>query len=616
MESLIDRLSEWKFEYGTWLQALFLLPLIVLFYLLRRRAERTLVPHLPLWDVVFDRLRRKRSWSRVLLSILLQMAILAVLIVCVAGPYRERRQRIPGHSILVLDGRLGVMQIGEDGRPLEAAIRQTARRLIPSLLEEGTVSMAVAGESLFVLGLPSRDGQALEALLEESLQAKGDGAPREVLMLAADCEATARVLWITPFRFPEGMDEPTPTLRLAVIAVPGGVVDAGIASVDRASPDVLLVRVAGGGSSRRVLLLEGGKVLAAATVSPTDAGASVSIEIPRTAGPSLSVQLDPVDAFDLNDRVELSLAERMKPSVLIVSDQKSTPLDALLEAFTASGDVLDASRSARASSAELGQAAKDYDVVILAGIQSDLPLPEGRYLLLGASAPDLPFEVVSSSAAASEIVERVEGDPLIRGLDLKDWVFEQVVPVRAKPGYEVIVRGSNGPLLGRGRTPSTRFIHIGVPPDDAASTLPVSETFPVLIAAARRELAGRSGWPSPLTHRIGGVFVPETESASRTTEVSATDGQLWTLPRSDDGTGFVLPGVPGRYRARGSGTDLEVTTAVLDHPGAPKIPPPPATVYPEIPEEARKTSDRPLLCALLIALLLIEWLLYSWLVTD
>src|SRR5262245_29732851 len=91
------------FERPARLQALWLLPLVVLLHLLRRRAARLLVPHLPLWEKVLDRFRRRRRWTRVLLSILVQLVLFASAILLAAGPYREREAPGRGHTVIVAD---------------------------------------------------------------------------------------------------------------------------------------------------------------------------------------------------------------------------------------------------------------------------------------------------------------------------------------------------------------------------------------------------------------------------------------------------------------------------------------------------------------------------------
>ena len=244
----------------------------------------------------------------------------------------------------------------------------------------------------------------------------------------------------------------------------------------------------------------------------------------------------------------------------------------------------------------------------------DLPLPDGRYLLVASGAPDLPIVRDTRVRGPSEPVFVKKDDPLVRALDLSRWEIKDVAATRAKDGLEVIVRGSSGPLVSRARLPGMALIDVAVAAESRSSTWPLMAAFPLLLDAALLELSGNDGAHLRIVFAAGGecvletgtppVFVPEDGSAA-----------VETGPLSD-GTGYRVPDRPGRYRIGSGDGARAISVALLDHPGRPGAAAGGDPALTPFPERHRDRSLRYVLLVVLGVTLLLEWWLYQLALTD
>lgn len=602
-------LDQVAFRTPEWLQALWLLPLVILLYLWRRRAVRWEVPHLPLWERVLAKYRRRSRWTRTLLSILLQTAILACAIVWLAGPFVPRARPGTGHTVVVLDRSLGTRALDADGVPLSERVLGRGRELVSEALSRGTVSVAFLADEL-IARVPTTDEPSVvaEALLD--LPAPEGGRRCDRLARAAPALGDgARKAYVTPFVPSDAEVAALEDAGVLVVRAGSPVPQAGITAVTRSGTRKLAVTVAGEGPPRALRLRSGEELVARADVTPTPEGASVEIDLPAAAGPAPTLELHPADAFTPDDRAALVFPEREKVSVLVVADRPAPFLLSFLEASA----VVDRARSGQTTPAEFRDHVRDYDVVILVDGDQELPLPAGRYLLLGAGAPELPVQRERGRVGPAEPVDIRQEDPLVRALDLSSWRVERVVATKARPDLDVIVRGSRGPLVSRGARPGIKLVDVAVPPDLRASTLPKLNAFPLLLEAALVELVGLTDViRTPVFRTSGRIDLGPSEEPFLISE----SGSRLALGELADGTGFRLPPRPGRYRVGEGAEARRISTAILDHPGRPGAPLEGNATLAPFPEVPYRESLEGLVLLVLGGLLLLEWVSYAFLVTD
>lgn len=600
--------SDWaaiRFEDPRWLAGLYVLPLIVLLYFLRRPASPMVVAHLPLWQRVLASRRRRASLLRRLLELACWLAAFASAILFAAAPYEKRSLPGAGHTVVILDGSLGTAMESGDGRSLASGVRRRAEELALLAAAAGPVSLGVWNDSVRLLRTATRESALLREALAEVPLPSGGRNFAALEELAASAHPESRFVLVTPFEPPSGWTPPSRMFSAGAPWEDGAAPDrgnGGIVSVGLEGEDALLVGVDGGGG-RRIVLRAGGSKLAEVPV-PDGAGFR-EIRIPRARSLPRDVQaaLEPLDGFPLDDGAELALPPADRRAVLVAA-AGPTPF---LDAWLSSSSLVDRERSGRVEPGRLRAALQGsrYDAVILVDDEQSLPLPPGDYILLGATAPDLPMAVDGTERPA-EPVSVAKGDPLVAGLDFLGWTAEGMRRRVLRGAGDVLVDGTRGPLLARYRSGAVRVLDVAVGPDPAASTLPLLPAFPVLLDRALEEYRPSRAVAVPPVHRMGGVAhllageEPVLESAG---------GERIPLVPDPDGRGHRLPEIPGRFEAGGADARRPLTVACLDHPGRPgawlERSAPPF----EFPAREERADLRPLLAALLALALLAEGLL-------
>ncbi|MAG55581.1 MAG: hypothetical protein CMJ83_04745 [Planctomycetes bacterium] len=596
-----------RFSNPEWLPALWGLLAIVVLYLLRRRAAKMLVPHLPIWEKVLARMRRRRRWHRVLFSLVLQLLIFAAAVVLLAGPYTERGRPGRGHTIVILDRSLGTRARDAQGVPVAESVLDRGRALLAEAAAAGPTSLAFLQDGLVPMVAATEDLSRLQAVLVDPGAPRGGRDLAALVGLRAVTGEASRIVYVTPFAPPAA--SALADARITVVASALSEPNAGIVSVRREG-EGLAVRVAGKGGARSLRIVRDGRTLEEKTVTPTLAGTEVLMPVPADAGPHPDLVLDPNDAFPDDDRVPLAFPEREHLQLLVVSDTPTPWLDAFLEASV----VIDVKGSHRAGSARFREWIDDYEVVVLVDDQQDLPLPPGRYLLLGSGAPELPIVRDPRREGPAEAVRVRAEDPLVRALDLARWQITKVATTRGREGLDVVVEGSTGPLISRARTPTHRIVDVAVRPDTKVSTLPLMAAFPLLLEAALIELAGVREGAGPPVYPAGGTLVLEPGESPR---LETLDGRpLRDLRPLPDGTGWRIDMRPGRYRVGADADARAIAVAWLDHPGRPGRPLQQSGELTAFDEILERTSLRWFLLCVLLGALGLEWWLWNFRFTD
>jgi len=598
--------SAWHFGEPAWLRALYALPLVVLLYLLRRRARRFLVPHLPLWEEVLEKVHRTRPtlW-RTLLAILLQLSILGGLILVLAAPYTLKEVPEAGHTIIILDRSLGTAALDGEGVSLAERVIERGMDLRRRAATEGSVAVALLSEGeVRPLADPLGDP------LTWDLPAPAGGRPLETCaawLAELKRDAATRILLVTPF---EPGKEARSTLQAAGVTLLGvGAVPAngGIRGVTRGGGGLEVV-VDTGAIDREVRLLEGDRVVRSVEVPAGALGLRVKLALPGGGTEPSEVRLHPGDAFPLDDRAPLILEEEESIPILLVADRATPHLDAFLRASSS----IDRARSGRIGAREF-RGPEGSEVVVLVEIERDLPLPPGRYLILGGRIAGLPITSDPLGKGPAQPLSVRKEDPLVGALDLAEWAVHEMPRTRADPGVDVVVEGSLGPLISRGEKEGVRFIHLAVPPDPRASSFPLMTAFPLFLEAALKELSGRRRTAARLVLRSGGVLhlLPGEDPHL----LVPGGGRLPLLPRAS-GSGHLLPERVGRFLIAGREPPRRIALALLDHPGLPAPALAAEDPVPDLPTREEHTSLAPSLLLVLFGLLLLEWFLYQRLVTD
>jgi hypothetical protein len=586
------------FESPDWLRGLWALPLIVVFYLLRRRARRVPVPFLPFWERVFADRRRKPTLVRTLVSILLQMLTAAAILVALAGPCRDEWRAEPTPTVVVVDLSLGTRTTA-GGRTLAEITVARAREVVARAAPEGPLAIAALRAGMEPLGHAASVAEA-QTLLDRAPPPSGTRSLDALLALHAASRAGGRIVFVTPFaEGTTGLDAVT-----VVASAPGPLTNGGIRRVTFASKDGRLeATVDAAGLAREARLVDAlGSVLALAAV-PAEGG-TVTLAVPPSCPSEVAIELAPKDGFPEDDVALLALPGRGGLRVAVASDRPTPALDAALLASA----VMDEGRSGRVPLARLADVAAAFDVVVVAAAGTDVTLPEGRYFLAGALPVGAPIAAKGGMGEA-RAVRKSDSVPWLAALDVDEWRVHRMPRLEAGEGLEVLVDGTRGPLLARFRQRGADGFVLAVAPDLDASTLPLLPVFPLMLRGALLELAPRAAASGPVVHRAGGRVVMTPDEAAAVIDAG---GAPRPLRPARDGGGFELPEEPGRF----AGGTRRIATAWLDHPALPGAARTRDDPWPEVARTRSRTSFRPEVLLALLVLLAAEWCSYHGGATD
>lgn len=540
------------------LRWLVLLPLILVFYLVKRRARVAMVPHLFLWERVLGAGRRERpSRWRDLLSILLQTAIAALLIVAAAGPERTERGRGLGKTLILVENTQSMQALRADGRTRRAEARSRFEALLPDWVRRGEVIVFAAGLRTTQI-VRTRDPRAALAAVDSM-----PGPDR-----AFDPAAFARSL-------SETVESIRPDrivfIGAGAVSAPGGAAflpedaqrigvgdrtpNAGIADFRfeavgedcRAFVSLMAVESA---ADVGVRLVAGGAVLAEAQASvPEGPPLVVELQAKIAPGSFAAIELARLDgkpdSFAADDRIDFYFQPRPRARVLYVAEAYDPDI---VQALAVLDESVDPAGSGRAKpGAWRGGTA--FDLVILANVVESTPLPKGRYLLLRSYAPGLPIE----RGAESDDVRIVRQDlaaPILRGLDLRDLSIKRADRVKAGPGQNVHLEGSSGPLVLSGRSGEAEYVYLAFDTAFENTSLPQLEAFPLLFKDVIENLALPKRRLFPGFARAGAVLSAERQPERSDLEVVLRrDGETSGLPLESGGppASWRLPDVAGRF---------------------------------------------------------------------
>lgn len=487
-------LRDVRFETPRSLDALWLLPLLVVLYLLRRRASRVDVPFLPFWERVLASRRRKPSFARAVLSVLLQAAVFAAAVLALAGPYVETPAAAAARTTFVVADRTAA------AAPFSAEVAARTAAAAAEAAADGPVAL-VAWTAGGVRSVRAADEpRPLDEAVRLLPPPRGGRDPEVLARALAALDPAARVVVVTPFTVPVG----GPLARAGVVAAGAadGYRNGGIRGATR-DGDALLVRVDGA---------EGRGVVATApafgrVVVPADKGGVVHVPLAADFSGRVALELDPVDPWPEDDAAAFDVAPGRRIAVAVVSAGETPALDAALRA----SGLVDARRSGRVEPARWREAAAGFDVVVLVGRDEESPLPAGRYLLVDAAAPGLPLARVEGPAKA-RATRRAGEARWLATLDPEEWEIRKASVFAATAGADVLVEGDRGPLFVRLRRGDVDAFALTVPPTEAASTLPLLPAFPLMIRGLLEELAPAAVSPTVVAVDPAGLRPPFSEA--------------------------------------------------------------------------------------------------------
>lgn len=549
-----------------WLLGLLVLPLIVVFLLLRAPIQRIAVAHLPFLERALGRRARSTPPWRRLLELLCVLIAWSGACLWLADPFREREVPLDRDLVIVIDDSLASRARHTRGGQLLDRLRARAVALAEGRGRPPLI-LGVGG------GLHRIDGTAVDSTLgaavaERLTVGRGVADWEAALEVARRRSAEADVVFLTGER---------PSAELRSRSLPLGVwwdlveapaLGAGVKLLAASGSGTLRVEVAGAGPPRELIVAHAGREVFRGSWDPSARDALVQeVELPqdvqREGGP-ISVRLAPGDAFEEDDRAVLTWPAAPGRDVIV---GPGVGREAVL-AWARASDRVSAIREISSWTEEVLIARGDA-VRVVFGERFDRPVGPGVWWCFGASAPNLPWALDSAEPEPGEVVRVARDRALLRGLDLDAWVVSRARRMVPAEGFEALVAGARGPLLGTFERGAVRGLAAATTPAPSDGSLGLLPAFPILLDALLEEQLPGGAEEPPAVLRAGSWIPARAPGPVVGTDAS---GMRWPLEVSADGTRWRLPEIAGRLLIEGDGWSDAVDLAWLDHPGAPSSP--------------------------------------------
>ena len=163
-----------------------LIPILVLFYLLKVRRTEFEVGSTYLWQDLLRDLAAHEPWQRFHWSVLLalQLLLVAALVFAVARPFYVAQAEEVVHAVLVLDGGASMQATDIDPSRFEAA-KRSAKDTVRNLAEGSIGTVILAAEQPRVLAPSTSDRAALDRAIDSAQVTYGPTDVGQALALAS-----------------------------------------------------------------------------------------------------------------------------------------------------------------------------------------------------------------------------------------------------------------------------------------------------------------------------------------------------------------------------------------------------------------------------------------------
>ncbi|MCC6445169.1 MAG: VWA domain-containing protein [Armatimonadetes bacterium] len=536
----------------TWL--LFLVPVIVLLYLLKLRRKEMTVSSVYLWSQALKDVQANAPFQKLRRNLLLflQLLIVGLLVAGFARPFVRVRALGGKNVVVILDGSASMK--ATDVRPsrFEEA-RRTALAMVDTL-GRGDQMMVMAATSRVRILAPFTSAKAdLKAALRRAEAADTPTRLKEALTLAASVTSArpdSRIYLLSDGAARDLEAMPPLPGTLSFVRIGRRADNLGITALDvrqslsGPNDDQIFIAVRNYSAWSRVCTLElyRDDSLADAREITVRAG-GVHSEVFTGAGQAqgvLTARIDARDDLAADNAAYACLTPRREISVLLVTEGNLF----LEKALNADPRV---SLSKVSPGGYTGQ--PGYDIVIFDG-HSPRRIGPGNLVFIGTAAPEAPVEV-AGEVRLPTVLDASKTHPLTRFADLTSVRLARALAVKAAPWGQSVAEIGEGPLVVAGERQGRRSVFIGFRLAD--SDLPLRVAFPIFISNCVRWLAARPQDRENLQVQTGQAFAFETPPAVRRVTVTDPAGRKTALPARENPALFPDTERVGLYRISARG---------------------------------------------------------------
>jgi Ca-activated chloride channel homolog len=535
-----------------------MIPVLILFYLLKVRRQEIEVGSTYLWQDLLRDLAAHEPWQRFHWSILLilQLLVVGALVFAVARPFYVAQAEEVVHAVLVIDGGASMQATDLEPTRFEAA-KRAAKDAVRNLADGSLGTVILAAEQPQVLAPSTIDRSVLDRAIDSAQVTYGAADVGQALALASSLGGSAtqdgsrarlRVFLFTDGAFGSiaGAEADNLDIRLVQVGTSGQ--NQGITALSaRADPQnanqyqvFARVRNFSDTEYRGTLVLNVDGNLAESrdvTLAPDSDDAAtaeyVFSDLPVGAR-TVEARLAGTDVYPVDNSAYTVLDVGRRSEILLVSDG-NVFLEKVLSLLP-TGDV-----SRVAPNRYLAVDMNQYDVVVFDGYVPDV-LPRGNVLIV--SPRESALFAIEGEVRQPKIRGWERNDPLLRFVDLRDVAIARSFRVTPPGWMRTLIDSDAAPLMLAGEQNGQRVVLI--PFDLRQSNLPLSAAFPILMS----NLLGYLEPPNQATQRdlrpgdaVTLSPLPQTEEII----VRQPGGQSQTFPSEGRPIQFSATSLPGLY---------------------------------------------------------------------
>lgn len=541
------------------------LPVVVVFYLLKRRRVIKLVSSTILWqkfladtqaNAPFQKLRH--NWLLILQLLLLLLAILAL-----SRPYFSGRAAATGLRVVILDASASMQSTDEDPSRFEKA-RREALQLVSSLKDQDQMLVLLAGANTEVKQSATSDKAALRRAIEGCQVTDSSTHLTEALKLADTLVRDKHDPEIDLFSDGAAGDLSefaNKGLRVVYHRLGNGSDNLGITTLDlRENPEdrrerAIYTSVANFSTNARQTVLElrfDGDIVDSRplTIAPGETSPQVFTAAQQKDG-IFTVRIDSKDDLAADNQASIVSLLPQPARVLLVSGGNRF----LEKALRAAGPVT------LTTAHDTTDGATGEDIVVLDNVTPS-EWPKVNTLAIHVYNTNW-FEGGVTNISAPAIVDWKNTHPLLRYLNLDNVQIGETLGVKT-PGWGLpLVDAPETPLIVAGELAHQKIIWIGF--DTLQSTWPLRISFPMFIANAVDWLNPGTTKSQELMLHAGEPFRYTLAQSANSVEVALPNGTKQTIAPS--GGRDVLFGDTARqgvYHLRAGTNDIPFCVNLLD----------------------------------------------------
>ncbi len=512
-------------------------------YLLRLRRRAVVVPFIPLWHRILKDKEATSLFSKLkrVLSLLLQLALLALLVLALGDP-RLAGSLVKGRSFVVLVDASASMQATDVSPNRLAVAKEEVKNMIRGLGTADRVLIAQMSATVTPMGPMSGDSSAIERALERVTVTDTRADLPRALRFATDTLRGAErpeIVVVSDGALGEASDSAGPVhlgdVKLSYVKVGTGKRNVGITQfsvrrypLDKARYEVMLEVTNTGEAAEDIeLTLIGDGQPVDVTKLRLNAGERLPRFYPNLSGANRTLEATIKllggghDDLPADDHAFALLPERRRAKILVVS-QGNTYLEAalLLDEYL---DVTQLSPDAYGRRFPAG--ATGFDAVLFDAVTPVAPV-RADAIYLDPRGPGAPLAATTElKLPGFDHIDRKH--PIVRFLALDDVNIARGHKLVPEPGDRVVGSSQDGALLVAGTRGGYKFVALGF--DVRESDLPLRVAWPLFLIDTINWFTGEDA--SYLSSfRTGDVWRIPVASQSAVADLRLPGGATVTVP--------------------------------------------------------------------------------------